>query len=191
MPRRAAAADACRRSQHRSGPRRAAIGSRPSRISSSASGGRRVSACRNSRTSPLAIAAPAFIWVARPRALAMTTIGERLRERDGLVRAAAIDHDHFGAARAQRRKRVQRRDDTCGFVENRNDDGERRRSRHSAASFSAPPQLEPWPAVQPKQWPATRIGLSAMSSSSRSERCTRSASPRVSGRSSIWLKSQS
>ena len=41
-------------------------------------------------------------------------------------------------------------------------------SIHSAASFSAPPQLEPWPAVQPKQWPATRIGLPAMSSSSRS-----------------------
>ena len=43
-------------------------------------------------------------------------IGERLRERDGVVRAAAVDDDDLGAARAQRRKRVERRDDIRGFV---------------------------------------------------------------------------
>ncbi len=62
---------------------------------------------------------------------------------------------------------------------------------HSAASFNAPPQLEPWPAVQPKQWPATRTASPARSSCRISERCTRFRPARVSARSSIWLKSQS
>ncbi len=95
-------------------------------------------------------------------------IGKRRSKRSCFVRAAAVHDNDFDALRAQRRERFQRGDNVRGFVENRDDDGERRLARHSAASFKAPPQLEPWPAVQPKQWPATRIGLPARSSSSRS-----------------------
>src|SRR5215212_2128942 len=97
-------------------------------------------------------------------------ISEGSGECGGLIRAAAVHHDNFSGARAERRERLQCRDDLLGFVENRNDDGKRgllSQLAHSAASFSAPPQLEPWPAVQPKQWPATRIGFPAIFSLSR------------------------
>src|SRR4051794_15379859 len=82
-------------------------------------------------------------------------IGKRFGERGSLVATTPVDDDHLGPARPQRCECLERRNNNCGFVENRNDNGERRLVRHSAASFNAPPQLEPWPAVQPKQWPAT------------------------------------
>ena len=45
---------------------------------------------------------------------------------------------------------VERRGDAGGLVEDRHDDGEAAHAAvHSAASFRAPPQLDPWPAVQP------------------------------------------
>ena len=62
------------------------------------------------------------------------------------IAAAAIGHDDFDAALAIGRQRLQGRFDFRGLVEHRHDDGE---FHHSAASFSAPPQLEPCPAVQP------------------------------------------
>ena len=58
--------------------------------------GSTVSACRNRSASPRATRAPAFIWRARPRGLAMKrTRGEAPHHLGGRVRAAAVDDDDF------------------------------------------------------------------------------------------------
>ena len=54
---------------------------------------------------------------------------------------------------------------------------------------SAPPQLDPAPAVQPKQWLPVAIGRVARASIESSSQMVRTPAP--SGSSSIWLKSQS
>ena len=52
----------------------------------------------------------------------------------------------------------------------------------------APPQLDPEPAVQPKQCRRTTISRSASAAGSKSRTCP---ALEATGRSSIWLKSQS
>ena len=159
-----------------------------SSISRSASGGSRVSACRNSNTSPFASGRARIHLRARGRA------APRSRGRQGRAPARPCrrccrhrQRSPRRRARATARARSSAAAMPAASFEHRDDDGKRRHSaaRHSAASFSAPPQLEPWPAVQPKQWPATRIGLPATSSSSKSERCTRAgAAAAAAGRAS-------
>ena len=51
-------------------------------------------------------------------------VGERSRQIGRAVAGAAVDDDDLGAARAQRRKRLQRRNDNRRFIEHWNDDGE-------------------------------------------------------------------
>ena len=169
----------------------------PSSTRRSASGGSRVSACRNSSTSPLAAAAPAFICAPRPRGAAITRSASGARQLHGAVAAAAIDHDHLGAARAKRRQRGQRRRDAGRLVEHRDDDGELTASGHRVDAS------------------LRRLLSARRRSSSLGRRCSRSngrrrgsgcrrcrrradrtdapgcAPPRAIGRSSIWLKSQS
>ena len=74
------------------------------------------------------------------------------RALDCRVAAAAV-HDHdLDAKRAQVIEVIESAGDTFAFVEHRHDDGKAGHSRerdHLAASDSAPPQLEPCPAVQP------------------------------------------
>ncbi len=53
-------------------------------------------------------------------------VGMRAGELGGPVLAAAVDHDHLGAALPERRKRLQRARDDRRLVERRNDDGKRR-----------------------------------------------------------------
>ena len=65
--RRFAASGARRRAARRIGPISRPVGSRASRTTAIQSAGSRVSACRNSSTSPRAVLAPAFICDARPR----------------------------------------------------------------------------------------------------------------------------
>ena len=144
-------------------------------IATAASAGSRVSACRNSSTSPVATAAPAFICIARPRAAVSTTsaCGRAARAvpsalppsttitswpaaRNGASDSSAatmpaasfsvgttIDRRFFiagpGGAPIARRAAS-----ACSAP--------RQRPRQGAGSdrqTSAPPQLEPWPAVQP------------------------------------------
>src|SRR5947209_8017104 len=49
-------------------------------------------------------------------------MSERLCERDSPIRAAAIDHDDFRAARAQRYERLEGGDNVPSFVEYRDND---------------------------------------------------------------------
>ena len=53
----------------------------------------------------------------------------------------------------------------------------------------APPQLDPAPAVQPKQWRSTTMDRDSSASRSKSAMCR--GTPGSTGMSSIWLKSQS
>ncbi len=65
-------------------------------------------------------------------------------------RAAAVDDDDLVPGGAQRLQRGQRRDDPPRLVERGNDDRQAHaRPRAAADQASAPPQLEPCPAVQP------------------------------------------
>ena len=66
-------------------------------------------------------------------------------------------------------------------------------SHDAEAHWRAPPQLDPAPAVQPKQWRPVAIGLPARRSSELRSHTVRGPPPRPapSGSSSIWLKSQS
>ncbi len=66
-------------------------------------------------------------------------VGEGTRQLRGAVIAAAIGDDDLDPAPAKYSQRLERRLDAGGLVEHRHDDGE----LHSAASFKAPPQLEP------------------------------------------------
>jgi hypothetical protein len=50
-------------------------------------------------------------------------VGERRGELHGGVGAAAVRHDHFVAARAQRRERAEAALDPRGLVQRRDDDG--------------------------------------------------------------------
>jgi len=71
-----------------------------------------------------------------------TTLGmknsfrETQSDLNGVVTAAAIDDDHFVAARAQRRERLERGADAGGLVQRREDD--RESLRIHAWSFSSP-----------------------------------------------------
>ena len=80
----------------------------------SASGGSRVSACRNSSTSPRGRGGAGFIC-ARAAARRRDAPGRRSGRARCTVRvaAAAVDHDHLDAARAERRQRVERAGDAC------------------------------------------------------------------------------
>ncbi len=49
-------------------------------------------------------------------------VGEGSCKRGRAVAAAAVDHDHFGAAATQRRQRFERGDHDCRLVENRQHD---------------------------------------------------------------------
>jgi hypothetical protein len=51
-------------------------------------------------------------------------IAKRARRFDGPVRAAAVEHGHLVAARAQRRERLERAADPGRLVQRRDDDGE-------------------------------------------------------------------
>ncbi len=62
-------------------------------------------------------------------------VGERPSECGRRVAAAPIDNDDFRSTGPQRCQCFQRRDNIRSFVENRDDNGERRPCRHSAASF--------------------------------------------------------
>jgi len=73
-------------------------------------------------------------------------VGERAGEGERVIATAAVGDNHLDAAGAKRRQRRERGFDLRGLVQHRHDDGE---FHHSAASFNAPPQLEPCPAVQP------------------------------------------
>jgi hypothetical protein len=59
-------------------------------------------------------------------------VGERHRDRRRRIGATAIDDDDLVASGAQRRERVERRSNSRGFVERRNND----RELHFLASFS-------------------------------------------------------
>ena len=56
-----------------------------------------------------------------PRGVPARRSDDRVRQgarpRDRRILAPAVHHDHFGAARAQRRQCAERRVDTVGFVE--------------------------------------------------------------------------
>ena len=56
---------------------------------------------------------------------------------------------------------------------------------HQRSDSSAPPQLDPWPAVQPKQWSAIWIGLPRGRVLNSPRACTRGFCPSLSGRPSI------
>ena len=98
------------------------------------------------------------------------------------VNTAAIDDDDFVALPAPRRELLQEWRDKRRFVQHRNDD-------RNFAHLSAPKQLLPRPAVQPKQWDATAMSRPVSDASMRSLKWMRSFPP--AGSSSIWLKSQS
>jgi hypothetical protein len=75
-------------------------------------------------------------------------IGKRTGAGRRGIAAPSVHDDHFSATRLIRLQRRQCFLDICGLVQHRHDDRQSR-AAHSAASFKAPPQLEPWPAVQP------------------------------------------
>ena len=137
--------------------------------------------CRHAGTAArrrVAAAAPAFICAPRPRGAAITrsasgraiaTVRSRLPPSATITSAPRSRNGASAASAAPMRASSS---STGTMMESEAMRG--RRGGYSAASFSAPPQLDPWPAVQPKQWPATRIGLPSRSSSSSSDRCTRS-----------------
>jgi hypothetical protein len=53
-------------------------------------------------------------------------VGARPRARYGGIAAAAVDHDHLDAERAQVRKRIERASNAFTFIEHRHDDRELR-----------------------------------------------------------------
>ena len=128
-------------------------------------------------------------------------IAERSSDVPGVVPAAAVGHDHLDIATAHRLQCKQGPGKGAGLVEHRNDDRDHlgRNHRDTAASgsavmraqASAPPQLLPCPAVQPKQWSRIAIGRPSKSAVTRSTTWVRGEPLRRIGNPSIWLKSQS
>ena len=91
-----------------------------------------VSACRNTRRSPPATRAPAFICAARPRSLSTTRSASAAATSQRRVAAATVGDDDLVARSAQRLQRGERRGKRGRLVQRRDDDrqahqGSRRR----------------------------------------------------------------
>jgi hypothetical protein len=126
---------------------------RPTAASSvgAASAGTRVSACRNQNTSPEATRVPAFIWDALPRG-AVTTRSARLDARTGVpsLLPPSTTMISWPVARKGARSRsvcpIPSASFSAGMMIERRDIADQ---SPACAAESAPPQLDPCPAVQP------------------------------------------
>ena len=85
-------------------------------------GGRRVSACKNSNEPPSALAAPAFIWRARPGFEARTVTPASFATLHGGIGAAAVNDDNLVTRTSP--NRAQGGGDIVFFVQRRDDDGD-------------------------------------------------------------------
>ena len=127
-------------------------------------------------------------------------ITQGMGDAPGRVPAASVGHYHLDAPAAQRLQRQERLRDRFRLVEHRDDDRDRRQFHGCGTApgfafvpdqFSAPPQLLPCPAVQPKQWSRIAIGRPSRSVEPRSATWVRGEPLSCIGSPSIWLKSQS
>ena len=135
----------------RSGPRRGRIAPDHRQPSVSAFSGSRVSACRNSRTSPLGRRRAGIHLHGAAARRGEHVVGERARRgracRPGCrrrPRSTSTPRARDTARAPCNAASIPAASSSTGMMID-----SALAAAHSAASFSAPPQLEPWPAVQP------------------------------------------
>ena len=143
----------------------------------SASSGRRVSACRNNRMARRTPPHPRSSG-GRGHARRPARGSRRAGHLHRVVAAAAIDQHDLAAAVTPAGEVDEQRAAWPPCPPSARRWRAKPRALHvrtppHAHAFSAPPQLDPLPAVQPKQWSATRIDAPARSPASRSRRCSR------------------